>query len=408
MAGTAVTCATVNDYFARNDNMFGVWVHEQLRESSPWYAITPKEAFPQGAGYTIRDIMIERMSTYNDQGSWNNITASDGTTTNPLSQPTLTQLNWGQSYTSWNPQYQGYLTPCISLDDLKFDHNVVDQVTKTVAQLTQVSDEIFSNRARYECARIMPQISARPGFGPNGIVGVTDTTVMVNKAGVVIPTSKITQSLLDTAYSYLLRQGAGAASSRANMQDGQPTMSLVISREASDDILRQANVRDDVRWGDPGELLKPLGVTRVFRGFAHIIDPELPRFDLVAGQLVRRLPWASASADSGTKAIVNNAYNNAEYELYYIKPMDAYAYAVIKDSSAKDIAGASFEDYPYYYANTFFWHNVKDNTTNILGKLGKWISISAAATHPHYPARGLTIIAKRCPNDQAFASCSYS
>ena len=75
-------------------------------------------------------------------------------------------------------------------------------------------------------------------------------------------------------------------------------------------------------------------------------------------------------------------------------------------NAAKDIAGASFEDHPYYYSMSFFWSNIKDNTTNILGKLGRWIGIAAQASHPMYPDRGMTILRKRCPNDITFPACS--
>lgn len=415
---TALSCSTVNDLLARNDTLFGAWIYEALRESSPWVRLTPTEAFPEGSGYTHRNIRIEGMTTASAESDWTDITASNGSTINPLSAPTLTALTWGQTYTNWNPKYKGYITPCISLDDLKFDHLVAQQIGGTVNQLTQVTDEVLSNRARYEAARLMPQIAARPGYvnGGNGIAGITDTTTDVNKAGVPIPTAGIDQTLLDKVYLYLLRIGGGAPSSRAGMANGVPVLNLICDKELSDYLIRSYNssaaagtpivgTYANFLWGDPGELLKPLGVDRQYRGFAHIVDTEIPRYDLVAGQLVRRLPWSMTSADSGSKRVFNSAYETAQYSIAYIKPNDAYACAVIKDSSAKDIAGASFEDHPYYYSMTFFWSNIKDNTTNILGKLGRWIGIAANASHPMYPDRGMTIVYKRCYADVTFPAC---
>lgn len=410
---TALTCATVNDYLARNDTLFGPYIYQAIRETSPWVALTPTEAFPEGTGYTHRNIRIEGMTTGSAEADWTQVTASNGSTINPLSAPTLTALTWGQSYTNWNPSYKGYLTPCISLDDLKFDHMVTEQITQTVNQLTQVTDEVLSNRYRYEHARLMPQISARPGFGTGSIVGVTDTTTDVNKAGVAIPTATASQSFLDTCHTYLLRLGAGAPDSRGGTDNGIPALDLITSKEHSDKLIREAGtaslnngIIDNFHFGNPDELLKPLGVTRMFRGFNHVIDVELPRYNLVAGQLVRVLPFTMTSADSGQKRIYNTAYETAAYELIYIKPRNAMAAAIIKDSSAKDIAGAAFEDHPYYYSMTFFWSNIKDNTTNILGKLGRWIGIAAQASHPMYPDRGLTILQKRCAYDQTFPACA--
>lgn len=417
MAATAITCSTIDNIFATNDSLFGGWIYNALRETSPWVRLTKFEAFPEGTGYTHQNIRIEGMTTASAETDWTSLTTASRTSLgyNALSAPTLTALTWGQTYTSWNPAYKGYITPCISLDDLKFDHMVTEQITQTVNQLTQVTDEVLSNRARYECARLMPQISCRPGFvnGGNGIQGITDTTTDVNKAGVPVPTSTIQQSILDTLYIYLLRQGGGSPGSRAGMMDGVPQLNFICSKEASDALIRAytstagVGIASDFHFADPGELLKPLGVTRAYRGYVHIIDAEIPRYDLVAGQMVRRLPWSmtASGASTGQRRIYNTAYETAGYELYYVKPNDAYACAVIKDSSAKDIAGASFEDHPYYYSMSFFWSNIKDNTTNILGKLGRWIGISANASHPMYPDHGMTILAKRCYADQTFAAC---
>jgi hypothetical protein len=55
---------------------------------------------------------------------------------------------------------------------------------------------------------------------------------------------------------------------------------------------------------------------------------------------------------------------------------------------------------------TFFWSNIKDNTTNILGKLGRWIGIAANASNPIYPDRGMTIVYKRCYADVTFPACA--
>lgn len=409
---TALTCSAANDLLAVSTNMFGPWIHEATRERDVWNMMIPKLPYPEGVGYTQRSIMIEGMTTGSAEDDWASVAQSSGGVINPLSAPTISDVEWGQSYTNWSPKYKSYKTPCISLDDLRFDHLVKEQLTKTVNQLTQLTSEWNSNRARYEAARLMPQTSCRPGFGPNGIAGVTDTTVMVNKAGVVHPTSTLNQTHLDEAYEYLLAMGAGEASSRANVIDGAPVLTLITSRKTSDAIIRASGssgnnngIRDDFHFGNPGELLKPLGVSRVFRGFAHVCDVELPRFDIVAGQLVRRLKWTTTSADSGTKRIINSSWNTAAIELNYIMPRDAYNCRVINPFE-REIAGASFMDKPEYYNANFFWHNVQDNTSNVFGKIGRFVGLSANASEPVYPLRGLSFLALRCQNDQTFSACS--
>ncbi len=403
---TALTCSAANDLLARNDTMFGPWIHQAVRETDIWNleGWIDTQPFPEGSGYTHRSIMIEGMTTGSAEDDWAAISASANGTINPLSAPTIGDLTWGQNYFNWAPKYKAYKTPCIALDDLRFDSDVTAQLVATVDQLSQLTAEWNGNRARYEAARLMPQISARPGYGPNGIAGVTDTTTDVNKAGVVFPTSQVTQSILNDAWEYLLAMGAGQASSRANVSDGEPILTLVTSRQTSDAIINASGIRDDFRWGDPGQLLKPLGVRRVYKGFAHVSDVELPRFDIVGQSLVRRLKWSMTSADSGSARTINSTWINAALELNYILPKDAYIRRVINPFE-REIAGASFMDRPEYYNANFYWHNQRDNSTNILGKIGRWVGISANASEPVYPKRGLTILAKRCPNDQTFTAC---
>lgn len=63
-------------------------------------------------------------------------------------------------------------------------------------------------------------------------------------------------------------------------------------------------------------------------------------------------------------------------------------------------------DRPEYYNAQFYWHNQRDNSTNILGKIGRWVGISANASEPVYPKRGLTLLSLRCRADQTFPACS--
>lgn len=406
---TALTCSAANDLLARNDSLFGPWIYEATRETNIWNSpnFIPVKPFPTGVGYTLRSIMIEGMTTGSAENDWTAVTASSGGVINPLSAPTISDLTWGQTYTNSTPAYKSYKTPCISLDDLRFDHDVAAQLTATKNQLVQLTAEWTANRKRYEAARLMPQIVSRPGFGSSSnIVGITDTTKDVGKSGLATPTATLHQSQLDAAYEYLLTNGAGMEGSRASVDDGSPVLTLVTSRQASDKIIRDANIREDFRWGNPGELLKPLGVRRTYRGFAHVIDTELPRYDLVANVFVRRLPYSMTSSgiSSGEGRVLNSAWLTAEYELSYILPRDAYNQLVINPFD-REIAGASFEDRPEYYNAQFFWHNVKDNSTNIFGKIGRWVGLSANASQPVYPKRGMTILSKRCPDDQTFPAC---
>jgi hypothetical protein len=68
-------------------------------------------------------------------------------------------------------------------------------------------------------------------------------------------------------------------------ENGRPIFTLVCSPEISDALIRlNAATRDDFRYSPQvSELLKPLGVERSYRGFYHLIDVQIPRYNYVPG-----------------------------------------------------------------------------------------------------------------------------
>lgn len=398
-----LTCTTIDDQFQRESSRYGVDIHLQLRERNPWYALIPKTAFPLGMGYSLREMRVDRVYNGSAETDWSDVSTSDSDQggTNPGCTPAPTALEWGQSYTAWNLKTKSYMTPCLCLDDLKTSFQIQSQVEKTVEALTQVTDAVFANRARYEYARLVPKLSATPGWGnANGLAG--DTTDSMTGA-IQPPTSILHQSWLDAIYSFQMREGSGL--NPITREDGAPVLGLITSRESSNSVITASGYRDDIRWGDPGELLKPLGVKRVFKGYVHIVDPELPRFNFANNAWTRVLPYTSEAASTGTRAVPNYLYDTAEYELNYIFSTDVYDCAI--QQVGPTIPGASFEDHPYYYTGQFFWLNIKNEQYNPLGKIGRWLAIFQNGSRPKLVNRGRVLMVKRCPTDFTVSGCTY-
>jgi hypothetical protein len=130
--------------------------------------------------------------------------------------------------------------------------------------------------------------------------------------------SVLTGGVLRDIYARLCRNGAGKNS--GGMSDGAPVFPLLTSPETSDYLIREAGTRNDLRWGNAGELLKPLGVTRSLCGFSHVLDHEVPRFTLALNGSVYDFtevtPWTyqagnistaisgAATASSGTATLL--------------------------------------------------------------------------------------------------------
>jgi len=392
----AITCSTVNDLFSRETNRFSVDVHQRYSVDGPWGRLVRVGKFPQGLGTTLTEITVERVLSGSFENSWADVGTSSGSSSNGCV-PAPSDLQFGQTYRTWNLKQQSYQTPCICLDDLKTSFEIESQIAKTVEQLTQLTKTVLDNRRRSEYLRLVNKLAA--GYN-------TEYTTLSS----VIPTTyQLSQDQLDELRVRLIRDGAGH--NALGRENGVPVLGLVTSPETSRQLLRNnTELRQDIRYATPSELIAPLGVERSFGGFYHMIDLEVPRYDYIVGtndpttgNWVQRYPFVSNSTNKGITWDANPAYNTAVYEAAYIFHPDVYEEAV--QQVGPNIPGAAFDDYPYYYSGQYFWLNIRDAVSNPLGKIGRWLAIFQNGSRPIAPYLGRVIIHKRCPSDFAQVTC---
>lgn len=393
-----ITCSTVNDLFQRETGRFSVDIQQRYQVESPWGRLVRVGKFPLGMGTSLNEITVERVLSGSAENDWSNVSTSNGTSSNGCV-PSTNDLTFGQTVQNWNLQAKSYQTPCICLDDLKTSFQVESQVAKTVEQLTQLTKTVLDNRRRSEYLRLVPKIQA--GYA-------TEYTNLNGVGGVPVPTVQLSQDQLDVIRVQLIRDGAGH--NPLGRENGAAVLGLITSPETSRALLRNnAELRQDIRYATPSELVQPLGVERSFGGYYHLIDFEVPRFTYSTsggGTYTQVYPFVQQSTTSGYKWVSNPAYNAAPYEAAYIFHPDVYEEAV--QQVGPNIPGAAFDDYPYYYSGQFFWLNIRDSVNNPLGKIGRWLAVFQSGSRPLQPWLGRVVIFKRCPNDLSFASCTNS
>jgi len=411
----AISCSTVNDIFERETNRFNVDIYQRYSVDGPWGRLVRVGKFPMGMGTTLTELTVERVLSGNFENTWTNVSTSAGLG-NPNNvtgcNPVPNNLAFGQTLRTWQLQSQSYQTPCICLDDLKTAFQIEAQVGKTVDQLTQLTKTVLDNRRRAEYLRIAGKLVAgdvsQTVYQSATINGTTVPNALYNSAtgtAIPAPTAKLSQDLLDVLRVQLIRDGAGH--NALGKENGVPVLGLITSPETSRDLLRNnADLRQDIRFATPSELIAPLGVERSFAGFYHMIDLELPRFTFSGNNWQQVYPYVSSSTNNGTTWEVNPAYNVAPYEVSYIFHPDVYEESV--QQVGPNIPGAPFDDYPYYYSGQFFWLNIRDAVNNPLGKIGRWLAIFQSGSRPIAPYLGRAVIHRRCPYDLSFAGCSYS
>lgn len=425
-----ISCSTVNDLFSRETNRFSVDVWERYSVDGPWGRLTRVGKFPQGMGTTLTEITVERVLSGSFENSWANVgTSGDGIADGNVSNgcvPSPTNLSFGQTYRTWNLQTQSYQTPCICLDDLKTSFQIESQIAKTVEQLTQLTKTVLDNRRRSAYLQITNKIQSgyntEYSFNSNSSIPSTasggDLNYCVNgtSVGLPAPTYQLSQDQLDELRVVLIRDGAGH--NALGKENGAPVLGLVTSPETSRQLLRNnSDLRQDIRYATPSELIAPLGVDRSFAGYYHLVDMEVPRFTystptynssgvLTSGGWTQIYPFVSVSTNKGIAWNHNPAYDVAPYEAAFIFHPDVYEEAV--QQVGPNIPGAAFDDYPYYYSGQFFWLNIRDAVQNPLGKIGRWLAVFQNGTRPIAPYLGRTIIHKRCANDYNQVGCTNS
>jgi hypothetical protein len=291
------------------------------------------------------------------------------------------------------------------LDDLKTSFQIESQIAKTVQQLTQLTKTVLDNRRRAEYFRQVDKIVAGSNTtynSPNTGVA-SDINHCNNNGPLPQPAWQLSQDQLDELRVQLIRDGAGH--NALGKENGTPVLGLITSPETSRQLLRNnPDLRQDIRYATPSELIAPLGVERSFQGFYHMIDLEVPRYTFTGGAYVQQYPFVKQSTTNGYTWVPNSAYNTAPYEAAFIFHPDVYEEAV--QQVGPNIPGAAFDDYPYYYSGQFFWLNIRDAANNPLGKIGRWLAVFNNGTRPIAPYLGKVIVHKRCASDYAQVGCT--
>jgi hypothetical protein len=230
-------------------------------------------------------------------------------------------------------------------------------------------------------------LANNPFFGSN----LTDLNLLTTGVGNsnVVPTGFLSNAVLNRLYQRLVRTTDHAKAYGST--NGRPVFCLRIGADASDALIRDTGVRDDVRestWVD--ELLKPIGVDRSWRGFYHMVDDLIPRYTEAGGVLTRVEPFDS-------NGIYNAAYDNADYEVFYI---------VQKEVMECQVPGATVSGPGVSYGvqenrGKFDWLNIQHLASNPRREVGLFYASFASASKPIKPLNGYVGLFKRTASTPA-------
>mgnify|MGYP003132366103 FL=1 len=418
--GSAGTTA-INTILAEEANRINQDVYSRTVHTSAWMDLMKQTAFPDGMGYQLSTLVYDRAIPTTDSAgdtagvNWSALgtlnSASNSFGTSDLGQPLKdaaddvqggrgTGAADNRSFVQFSKQLKKYNidravieSPRISLEDLRFAAHRQEQLRAIMDNMAESTRYTWENRYRDEFSKVSDSYigavasgtAIQSGFEGTELAGTVD---LGTAGSFTVPTSNISNALLDKSYFNLVRKGAG--SEAYGRENGRPVFGLVLSSEASYQLQTEAGFRDDVRYNNSkvSDLIAPLGVEKSFRGFYHLVDDLAPRFTLAnTDQITRVLPYTVSSGVTTP----NSAYESAEYEAAFILHPHVCESQIPNPFSGAQ--GISFD--PISYRGDFKWTNIPNEVTNPDGTIGFFRGVLASATKPIKTDLGFVILFKR-------------
>lgn len=388
-----MSCDSVRDIVVRESGRFSEEIFTRAFPRSPWIGLIKRDAFPEGMGEIISNLTYERSAPTDANPTWSDVSVVD-LAEGGACLPTATTVTIGSTTRTWNLQRRVLHGPDFCVEELRTPFQIRKQLDAIIDILTDYSLLTWEMRYRHEYLRLCKR---KVVAGP----------VLQEGEGTGFPpqcaTSILTQGILNRQKQKLLRDGAAA--SALGKIDGAAVLTLICSMETSDRLIfENADIRQDLRWGKPSELLAPYGVERSYRGFFHLLDAFPIRYTCAAGTYTEVAPFDTEAATKGTKAKVRSSWESAPYEVSFIFDPLVFVSRIPKPITNPH---PNFKFDPVNYMGHWAAKNIPDRVCNPDGTILFHRGILASGSEPQRPERGCAIVHLRCdPALNVVASCT--
>lgn len=404
----------ISTMLAQNAYVIGESIYNKTLYVSNWNAVTPKTALPTGMGEALTSLIYDAaIPTTTANGStvganWvaagadvlgsnslntstdGQVVAGGGGSTIGVADP-MSYFKNTKILRTYGLDLTRIKSPWFDVNDLRTAAGLQKQVAAIIKSMSQATKWVLERRYQEQweknaanlvcCLAAGSQIlstvdstdsgdtTANDSFYGLQLTGV-DFTHSSSSNGDVTPDAYISNAVLDRIYTRLKIQAP--VEDAYGVDNGKPVFALVIGDQASLSLRQEAGYRDDYRESTMVDmLLKPLGVNQSFRGFYHLCDPTMPRFTISGGALTRVEPLTSTGA-------YNASYDTAPYEAFYVLHKEGIEAQV----PPPNVTAPGFNFDPVRYTGEFAFVNNKDNTVNLLGDKGFFLSTIGSAIKP--------------------------
>jgi len=382
--GTFASSLSLTDILVKESGRISGDIYRRTIDTSPWLKLVKQSAWPDEMGDTLSVLTYERSLALKTGDSslgqeWKDIKSSDA---NQYAIPNATKVTPSTSQLTYSIAHTAIESSPIIVNDLRFSYNFREQLRAIYDNLVENVSWAWKDRYRDQYYSLCKH-NIIAGFTTAGAAGTgalaedttanTFPTVMGGSALVEANIGVVSNGVMNQTYMRMLRDGAGQ--NPMGRSNGRPVFTAILSAEASEKLVTEADTRTDYRESDKvNELLKPLGVERSHRGFYHLIDPFPKRwdYDSSAKSWTERTPYTTAGA-------VDADYETAAYEDVVVFHQDVMESLVPKPIGS---AGQGTNFTPQSYRGDFKFLNIADRVDNPDGTWGYFRGILANAAKP--------------------------
>ena len=372
-------------------------VMQRATHNSIWLNAIPRGTYANNTGLTQTTFTVENSMPTDDTETWSSIALSTGADTNfGACADSYTDTNVGFSERTYSPEAFNLRSQIVCETDLLFQHIPTQFLNAYSGELAKRSKKSWENKLTNEYMKFAEKIVV----SGTDTITVDSTIAELETVALGTTADDLEMAHLDQVAVRLIENGAteGDSNGFINLEANGPVFPLIIGMEAAG-LLAKNNtaVREDFRFGEPNELLKRIGASRVLNNF-RMIPTAMPQrftYDTVTGKYVRVNQYLEASATKGKKYTINSAWRTATHEAAIVLNPNVMTVEVVKPQNY----GPSFD--PKNYAGEWSWVQGGDKigATAIGGdpqsKLGRHYATYMAAFRPVRPEDGATLLFKR-------------
>lgn len=379
-------CTAISDRFVRESGRIGPDSYKRGRETNPiWLGLVPQKPWHDEMGLVVKNTVYQR-SGLTTPPTWTDIQVSDGASINGCIPP-LTIINNSTTNQEYNRQWLALESNPLCLMDIVSSNEPQRAVQAFIDNLMQNATYVRKERVRSEYERVARhKIIIAPGLPED------DTAFPL-----VQPTSPVTGGVLRHLYRQLERDadGTSGVSKMATGDRGQQLFMFVSSGETIENIVKgDDSIRQDFRWSSRvDELLGSWSAARIaWGGFVMCQESFPPRYNWNGADFVRVPEYVASATTIGNELEVNQAWNNARYEVSYLFHPDVICSRV---PDRNQVFG-KVKYGPLNYSLDFRWVNEYDRNCNVDKLIGFFRAVGIHATEPVFPGLGYAMLGLRC------------